>query len=104
MTIANKTSRENRMGASAGWQEHQRPLHTSRFVIARAWKRGQRRSHAPLLLREPPQAHLGSPARIDIPGIVHPHAFRPSELGRGLGNESDDLAVLDAANPDALLE
>src|SRR5262245_10677311 len=56
------------------------------------------------LLHVAPHGHLGGPAGIDVAGVVHADAFRRAELDRRFRNEGGDLAVLDAANADALLE
>src|SRR5262249_56744012 len=46
----------------------------------------------------------GGPAGIAVAPVVHDDAFRRAELDRRFRNEGGDLAVLDAANADALLE
>src|SRR5215468_10961171 len=62
------------------------------------------RCAARLLLHVAPHGHLGGPASIDVAGVVHANAFRRAGLDRRLRNEGGDLAVLDAADADALLE
>ena len=57
-----------------------------------------------LFLDVAPEIHLAGPAGVDDALIVGRDAFRHASLGRGLGNEGRDLAVFDAADPDALLE
>src|SRR6516165_11834420 len=62
------------------------------------------RCAARLLLHVAPHGHLGGPASIDVAGVVHANAFRRAGLDRRLWNKRGDLAVLDAADADALLE
>src|SRR5262249_53208736 len=57
-----------------------------------------------LLLHVAPHGHFGGPASIDVARVVHADAFRRAGLDRRLRNEGGDLAVLDAADADALLE
>src|SRR3954469_17184994 len=62
-------------------------------------------SPRPLVLHEAPdRGHLAGPAAIDDAGRVDADALGPADFGRGLGYEGQDLAVLDAADADALLE
>src|SRR5262245_3085396 len=56
------------------------------------------------LLHVAPHGHLGGPASIDVARVVHANAFRRAGLDRRLRYEGGDLAVLDAADADALLE
>src|SRR5262249_1646910 len=56
------------------------------------------------LLHVAPHGHLGGPASIDVADIVDADALRCAGLHRRLRNTGTDLAVLDAANADALLE
>src|SRR5262249_59822453 len=51
-----------------------------------------------------PPGHLGGPASIDVPRVVHADAFRRAGLDRRLRYEGGDLAVLDAPDANALLE
>src|SRR5262247_2892455 len=57
-----------------------------------------------LVLHKSPHGHLAVVALKDVALIVRGNALTGSELGRRLGNERRDLAVLDAADPDAALE
>jgi hypothetical protein len=57
-----------------------------------------------LLFHVAPHGHLGGPASIDVARVVHADAFRRAGLDRRLRYEGGDLAVLDAADADALLE
>src|SRR5262245_38131417 len=59
---------------------------------------------ARLLLHAAPHGHLGGPASIDVARVVHADAFRRAGVDRRLWYEGGDLAVLDAADADALLE
>src|SRR5215470_9860829 len=54
------------------------------------------------LLHVAPHGHLGGPASIDIAGVIDADAFRRAGLDRRLRYEGGDLAVLDAADADAL--
>src|SRR5262245_37828634 len=57
-----------------------------------------------LVLHKSPHGHLAVIALKDVALIVRGDALAGSELGRRFGNEGRDLAVLDAADPDAALE